>query len=166
MDQHSLNQIRLLHPIAMADAFEAWNEVQASMPDGIAVIVAESYRSFQRSSELYRLGRTLVNPDGRSGEKPMGHIVTWAQAGESWHNWGLAFDMEMTSNGHPDWTVGPHWLKAVSIMKAHGWEWGGDFTGGKTDNPHFEKKYGHTLKGLMALHNAGKFIPGTTYVQI
>ena len=165
MDAHSLNQISLLHPCARTEVSEAWEKVQQAMPKNINVIIAESYRSFERSDHLYQLGRTLVNPDGCSAEKPLGNIITWAKAGQSWHNWGLAFDISMTCNHKADWTVGPHWLSVVRIMQTYGWEWGGNFPKGKTDNPHFEKKYGQTLSGLMALRRAGKLITGTPYVN-
>ncbi len=165
MDTHSINQIALLHPIARFDCTNAWTEVQADMPPNVKVQVGESLRSFERTDALYKLGRTVVNPDGKSANKAMGNIVSWAMAGLSWHDWGLAFDMTMTTNGREDWAVGPNWMKVVAIMKKHGWEWGGDFPKGKEDDPHFEKKYSQTLNGLMTLHKAGKFIPGTQYIQ-
>jgi peptidoglycan L-alanyl-D-glutamate endopeptidase CwlK len=166
MDTHSINQIALLHPIARIDCTNVWTEVQAAMPQDVIVRVGESLRSFERTDALYKLGRTVVNPDGKSEAKPMGNIVSWAKAGLSWHDWGLAFDMAMLTNGQEDWVIGPNWMKVVAIMKKHGWDWGGDFPEGKKDGPHFEKKYGQTLQGLITLHSERKFIPGTKYVQI
>ena len=165
MDTHSFTQIALLHPCARTEVTEAFKNVQVSMPPNINVIIDESYRSFERSDHLYELGRTIINPDGHSAEKPLGNIITWAKAGQSWHNWGLAFDIKLFFDQKVDWTVGPHWMKVVEIMHGYGWQWGGNFPKGKTDPPHFEKKYGQTLSGLMELRSAGKLIKGTPYVN-
>jgi len=92
--------------------------------------------------------------------------VTKAAAGQSYHNYGLAFDFAMITNGQDDDTVGPNWLKVVSIMEAAGMFWGGNFPEGFHDNPHFENRYGYNWRQLLDLYNAGTFIPGTQYVQI
>ncbi len=168
MDQHSIQQVATAHPHARMDFTNAMIEVQANMPDNVEVIWFEIYRSFEHTAALYKLGRTVVNPDGKSKSKPMGNIVSWAKAGESWHDWGLAGDIAMFTNGKPDYVVGPNWMKVVEIMKKHGFTWGGDFPKqpvDETDPPHFEKKYGQSLNGLMAMRNAGKFIPGTEYID-
>jgi peptidoglycan L-alanyl-D-glutamate endopeptidase CwlK len=158
MDSRSLTALETLHPAIRPDAIAAWTEVQAAMAANVKVIVIQGYRTFAESNALYAQGRTAP-----------GDIVTFAPAGESFHNYGLAFDFAMVTNGKDDYNVGPHWMQVVTIMKKHGWTWGGDFPKepvDKTDNPHFEKKLGHNWRDLLALHNAGKFIPGTTYVEI
>lgn len=154
MDQRSLDNLNTLHPKLRQSAIDAWTEAQAAMPDNTKIIVVQGLRTFKESDDLYAQGRT----------KP-GSIVTNAGAGKSYHNYGLAFDFEMITNGKTDWVVGPHWLKVVEIMKKHGMSWGGDF---KTlpDAPHFENRYGFNWRQLFALHDAGKFIPGTEYVDI
>ncbi len=154
MDERSLAQLNTLHPKFRPSAREAWAEAQAAMPDNVQIIITQGYRTFEESDDLYAQGRTKPGP-----------IVTNASAGKSIHNYGLAFDFSMITNGKTDWVVGPIWMKVVEIMKKHGMKWGGDF---KTivDRPHFENSYGYTYKELLALHNAKKFIPGTEYVDI
>lgn len=155
MDKRSLDNLDTLHPKFKPSAIEAWTEAQALMPDNVQIIVVQGLRSFAESNALYEQGRTTKGP-----------IVTKAKAGESYHNYGLAFDFEMITNNHEDDIVGPNWLKVVEVMKKHGMTWGGEFPQSFHDNPHFENKYGHNWRDLLALHNAGNFIPGTTYVNI
>lgn len=154
MDQQSLKELGTLHPKFRPSAVIAWEEAQAAMPDNVKIIVTQGLRSFEESDRLYAQGRTAP-----------GEIVTNSPGGKSYHNYGLAFDFSMLTNGKEDWIVGPNWMKVVEIMKKHGMTWGGDFTTIK-DAPHFENKYGHNYKDLLALHKAGDFIPGTQYVNI
>src|ERR1700744_327898 len=143
MDTRSLNNLNTLHPKFRQPAIDAWTEAQAAMPANTQIIVIQGLRTFEESDDLYKLGRTVVNPDGKSASKPMGNIVTKAGAGQSYHNYGLAFDFAMVTNNRTDYVVGPNWMKVVSIMEAHGMFWGGNFPDGFKDNPHFENRYGH-----------------------
>lgn len=154
MDARSLTNINTLHPKLRQLATKAWYEVQLAMPDGVQVIVIQGLRTFGESNALYAKGRTAPGP-----------VVTDAPAGESYHNYGLAFDFAMITNGKNDYVVGPNWMKVVEIMKAAGFAWGGDFEDLK-DYPHFEMTFGHNWRDLLVFHNAGKFIPGTSYVEI
>lgn len=155
MDKRSLDNLNTLHPKFRLSAIAAWTEAQAAMPGNVQIIVVEGLRSFAESNDLYAQGRTAPGP-----------IVTKAKAGQSYHNYGLAFDFAMITNGKDDEVVGPNWLKVVSVMKAHGMQWGGDFPEGFHDNPHFENHYGLNWRTLLALYNSGHFIDGTQYVDI
>lgn len=166
MDNRSLTNIQTLHPKFRAIVMPAWQEAQNVMPFNTQIIVIEGIRAFEQSKYDFDLGRTIVNPNGKSKKKPMGDIITWATAGQSYHNYGLAFDFAMITNGKDDYIVGPLWMKVVAIMEKYGLFWGGDFGGEKIDEPHFENKFGHNWRDLLQLYNAGKFIPGTQYVQI
>lgn len=154
MDSKSQEEIATLHPKLRDDAMSAWTECQAAMPNNVSISISQGYRTFAESDALYAQGRTTP-----------GEIVTNAKAGQSYHNYGLAFDMTMTTNGKEDWVVGPNWMKVVTIIKAYGWTWGGDFTTIK-DEPHFEKRFGYSWQTLKQLHDTDKLIPNTTYVQI
>jgi len=125
------------------------------MPDNVQVVVIQGLRTFAESDALYAQGRTAPGP-----------IVTKAAAGQSYHNYGLAFDFKMITDGKEDDVVGPHWMIVVKIMKAYGMTWGGDFPEGFHDNPHFENKFGHNWRDLLALYNSKTFIPNTEYVLI
>lgn len=155
MDARSLSNLNTLHPILRPGAIEAWTEAQAAMPDNVQIVVIQGLRSFSESDALYAQGRTTPGP-----------IVTKAAAGQSYHNYGLAFDFSMITDGKEDDIVGPHWMQVVAIMEKHGMFWGGNFPEGFHDNPHFENRYGHNWRDLLALHDAGNFISGTTYVNI
>jgi peptidoglycan L-alanyl-D-glutamate endopeptidase CwlK len=154
MDARSLSNLQTLHPKFMQQAIDAWTQAEAAMPSNVQVIVICGIRTFAESNMLYSQGRTTPRP-----------IVTNAPAGESFHNYGLAFDFDMVTDGKDDNVVGPHWMTVVGIMKAAGMEWGGDWAS-FPDNPHFENRYGYTWQQLLAKHNSGDFIPGTTFVNI
>jgi peptidoglycan L-alanyl-D-glutamate endopeptidase CwlK len=46
------------------------------------------------------------------------------------------------------------WMEVVNIFKQFGWEWGGDWK--FTDNPHFQKSLGYSVRQLLELHTKGK----------
>lgn len=154
MDARSLANLTTLHPKFRPSAIVAWTEAQSNMPPNVQIIVVQGLRTFAESDAIYQQGRTKPGP-----------IVTMAKAGQSYHNYGLAFDFAMITDGKDDTVVGHHWLKVVEIMRKYGMTWGGDFPK-FPDNPHFENKCGHTWQDLLTLYNAGKFIEGTAYVNI
>jgi peptidoglycan L-alanyl-D-glutamate endopeptidase CwlK len=155
MDARSLDNLNTLHPKFRESAINTWTIAQAAMPPNVQIIVIQGLRTFAESNALYAQGRTAPGP-----------IVTDAPAGESYHNYGLAFDFAMITDGKDDYVVGPHWMTVVGIMKAAGMTWGGDFPPNLVDNPHFENKYGYGWRDLLAKHNAQDFISGTTFVNI
>lgn len=155
MDARSLSNLQTLHPKFQPSAIQAWTEAQGAMPSNVQIVVIQGLRSFAESDALYAQGRTKPGP-----------IVTKAAAGQSYHNYGLAFDFQMLTDGKEDDIVGPHWMQVVSIMEKYGMFWGGNFPEGFHDNPHFENRYGYNWRDLLTKHNAGDFIPGTTFVNI
>jgi len=154
MDERSLKELNTLHPKFRQSAIDAWTEAQAAMPDNVKIVVTQGLRTFEESDKLYAQGRTAPGPK-----------VTNSAAGQSYHNYGLAFDFSMITNGKTDWVLGPNWMKVVEIMKKHGMAWGGDFKS-IVDNPHFENRFGFNWRQLLAKHKAGDFITGTQYVNI
>lgn len=84
-------------------------------------------RSFAEQQAVYDQGR--ANP---------GAIVTYAKPGDSYHQYGLAFDVVPTAyKTMPGWNPsGPLWDRIGAIGKTLGLNWGGDFS--KPDKPHFE----------------------------
>lgn len=154
MDTRSLQQINTLHPKWRPMVLAAWQEAQDAMPDNVKIIIVQGLRSMAESDALYAQGRT----------KP-GKIVTNAPGGSSYHNYGLAFDFAMITNGKDDYVVGPNWMKVVNIMESHGMTWGGTFPT-IVDDPHFENRFGHNWRELKAKYDAKDFIKGTEYVNI
>lgn len=104
---------------------------------GIPLVVTQTLRTFEEQQALYDQGRT----------KP-GKIVTNAKAGESPHNFGLAFDVAFkTPGGGVTWD-GP-WQQVGGIGANIGLSWGGRWKGFK-DFPHFEVKNWKTRKPEVA----------------
>lgn len=112
---------------------------------GIDIVITEEYRTKEEQDALYAQGRT----------EP-GQIVTSARGGESYHNYGLAFDFAvLDEDGEIHWDVerdgnnsGTADYKEVGeIGKDLGLEWGGDWQG-FTDYPHFQQSYGWNISDL------------------
>ncbi len=112
---------------------------------GVAVLITQGLRTVQEQDDLYAQGRS--NP---------GKIVTNAKGGQSWHNFGLAFDIVvLDSVGKAEWdTAHPGWKEAAKIGKSLGLEWGGDWKSFK-DLPHFQLVNGLTLAKCRELFPQG-----------
>lgn len=137
IDSRDINQ---LHPTVQ----DLCNQFIAKCKDeGITVIITSTYRDNEKQTELYNQGRN-GNP---------GKIITNAKAGQSIHNYRLAFDFCPISNGQPCWNDTLLFIKCGSIGKSLGLTWGGDFKSIK-DMPHFEYTNGLTLADL----ESGKMI--------
>lgn len=98
---------------------------------GINLRVTSEFRSFDEQNKLYAQGRTTVGP-----------IVTNAKGGESFHNYGVAFDVAIVRNGVLDYNITP---LVAWIGKFLGLTWGGNWDG-FVDKPHFQYDCGYTLK--------------------
>ena len=91
---------------------------------GIPAVVHSGYRSNAEQAALYAQGRTTP-----------GAIVTKAEPGESWHNYGLAYDLAiLTHDGKPSWPDDNGvWDPLGAIGESLGLSWGKSFG----DRPHF-----------------------------
>jgi peptidoglycan L-alanyl-D-glutamate endopeptidase CwlK len=127
-------KIEDLHPIVKAKAEQFIKKCDAA---GIDVLITSTYRDHESQSELYAQGRT----------KP-GKIVTKAKAGQSWHNWRVAFDVVPLRNGKPVWGTsgvdGELWEKVGKIGESVGLEWAGRWKTFK-EYAHFQYTGGLTL---------------------
>lgn len=126
----------LLEPVkARAEAM-----LEQCKKEGIELLVTSTFRDFEAQTRLYAQGRGLP-----------GNIVTYARAGDSWHNWQRAFDVVPLRNGKPIWSTRGHdkyiWLKIGDIGVSCGLEWGGNWER-HPDYPHFQDRLGRTLYGL------------------
>ncbi|MCQ6280882.1 M15 family metallopeptidase [Bacillus sp. EB600] len=119
--------------------------IQQAAKKGIVVVITNGFRSVEEQNRLYEQGRTT-----------QGTIVTNAQGGESYHNYGLAVDFALKTpsgnviwdrkydgnkNGRTDWT------EVVEIAKSVGFTWGGDWAKFK-DYPHLQMDFGLTIADL------------------
>ena len=104
------------------------------------VIIVVTFRSWDDQDVVYAQGRTQP-----------GVIVTDAKAGDSYHNWGLAFDCAPVENGVIAWDD----INTFNIMgnlgQQVGLEWGGNWTTfdiNILDTPHFQYTFGLTTEQL------------------
>lgn len=138
-DSRSLDD---LHPRVRVMAGQL---LEQSATAAIPLTVTFTLRSMATQAALYAQGRTRPGP-----------VVTNAQAGHSFHNFGLALDVVPTELlALPHWGDTPGhqartdalWAKVGAIGKRVGFRWGGEFTTIK-DRPHFEWSGGLTLAQL------------------
>jgi peptidoglycan L-alanyl-D-glutamate endopeptidase CwlK len=144
----SEQRINQLHPKIRDKVREFINKADKA---GIQLRITSGLRSWDEQQKLYNQGRT----------EP-GAIVTNAKPGESYHNFGLAFDVVPIVNGQADFNT-PYWNKIAQIGKSVGFIWGGDFKSIK-DKPHFEMNFGGTLAQFRNLYTSGKTTEG--YINI
>ena len=93
---------------------------------GLDARVISGTRTYAEQNALYRQGRF-----GNSGLR-----VTNAKAGQSWHNFGRAWDIGIFENGKY-LTDGPEYAQAAPFGKIPGVQWGGDWKSFK-DKPHYQ----------------------------
>ncbi len=148
-DQKSKDRILLLHP-KVRDSFTSFI-TNAENDLNVTLRISQGMRTFAEQQAIYDQGRTLP-----------GKIVSNAKPGSSFHNYGLAVDLVQIINGVANWDF--DYNKLVSYTPP-GMKWGGSFRTFK-DMPHFEIGFGKTWRELLALYEAGKFIPGTKFVQL
>ncbi len=110
-----------LVPIVAKKAFEF---IRLCKEAGIDVLITSTYRDMESQTALYAQGRTTP-----------GNIVTNAKAGESYHNWHVAFDFVPMKFGKCIWNDIGLFKQCGDIAKTIGLEWAGDWV-------HF-KEYAH-----------------------
>jgi len=156
MDQITLDRIEFAHPAVRKELKEQYLEINNKLPKYCRLRFAYVLRTPEEQHKLY-----LQRPK-----------VTNADAWQSIHNYGLAFDIVLLydndKNGtfeEASWSMTkdfdrdgiPEWKEVVTYFKSKGWSWGGDWKSFK-DAPHFEKTFGHTWRTLLPLVTKGKVI--------
>lgn len=128
-----------LHPLVQA---KARLMIERCRQSGIDLLITSTYRDFESQDALYAQGRSVP-----------GRKVTNARAGQSFHNYLVAFDVVPLVHGKPMWeTVGAAahvWKQIGDIGKSCGLEWAGDWTTFR-EFPHFQYTAGLTLKDFQA----------------
>jgi peptidoglycan L-alanyl-D-glutamate endopeptidase CwlK len=95
---------------------------------GITLIITSTYRDNECQNKLYAQGRTAP-----------GKIVTNAKAGESYHNYRIAFDVVPLRNGKPIWDSADQvWRQIGKLGEECGLEWAGRWTGKIKETAHFQ----------------------------
>lgn len=126
----------LIYPPFLAAMFDAIAEIRDVRKAKYYALKDGGFRSFAVQSKLYFQGRTMPGPK-----------VTWALAGQSPHNFGLAIDFcrdaDVDRAGlQPDWKPESYDLLG-EVVKKHGLVWGGDWNHPerptqKSDRPHVQ----------------------------
>lgn len=105
--------------------------------------LAEIQRRAQQLRELYDrpdLADVLLGVGPQTGIK----IVTWSAPGQSYHQYGLAFDGVPLREGKPVWSATDAedrtlWMKYGELVQEVGLEWAGDWSPGKREYPHAQE---------------------------
>jgi peptidoglycan L-alanyl-D-glutamate endopeptidase CwlK len=133
MDAISAQRIALLYP----ELARRWTIIDGLLVNqGVEVRVTAGLRTWAQQDALYAQGRTAP-----------GKIVTYAQGGQSWHQYGVALDFVPMLNGIPQWNTSyPAWAITINLAKQWGLTSGADWPSPKTDIPHlqFTAPYGDT----------------------
>lgn len=127
MDAISERRLTEVHPLLASKIRQLSDTVAADQPP-VHLRVTQALRTWSEQARLYALGRS--DP---------GRVVTNAQPGHSWHQFGLAVDVvPLGQDGQPDWnTSHPIWQRLVAAGTALGLQAGARF---RTfpDYPHFQ----------------------------
>jgi peptidoglycan L-alanyl-D-glutamate endopeptidase CwlK len=168
-DKVSTERVAILHPKVRQEVSDCIEKAEVGFPPGIAIRIVQGLRTIDEQNAIYAQGRT----------KP-GKIVTKAQGGHSYHNYGLAIDFALLYDKNGDgkyeelsWDTAKDgdddglkdWMEVVKVFEDAGWVWGGRFSTIK-DAPHLQKTFGLKISTLLTMYNARNFIDGTKYVKI
>lgn len=105
---------------------------------GVKLLIISGLRSFQVQDVIWQQGRSLP-----------GNIVTNAKAGMSYHNYGLAIDVQILNKDFDSY------IPKVGRLGAWlGFTWGGYFKN-LVDRPHFQYTFGKDIGDYLATWQAG-----------
>lgn len=131
-----------LHPVVKENKQKL---IDRAKEKGINVVITEGFRSIEKQNALYEQGRSTE-----------GKIVTNAEGGTSYHNYGLAIDFALKNKqGNIIWNTEydgnnngtSDWMEVVTIAKNLGFEWGGDWEHFR-DYPHLQMTFGLRIREL------------------
>ncbi|UOF91667.1 peptidoglycan-binding protein [Fodinisporobacter ferrooxydans] len=122
----SSNALRSLNPHVASMATRFLELTRANQLD---VHIYAAFRSWDEEDRLFAQGRWTP-----------GNIVTNARGGDSYHNWGLAFDAAPYENGMISNDV-EKFKRMGQLGLQVGLEWGGNFKS-IVDYPHFQFTFG------------------------
>lgn len=167
-DSISIPRVAALHPKIRVEVAELIDKAEEKLP-GVAIRVVQGGRTFPEQDALYAKGRTAP-----------GRRVTNSKAGQSYHNYFLAFDIALMYDKDKNGTYESlswdtlkdfdrdgeaDWMEVVDIFEQAGYVWGGRFSN-FSDNPHFEKTFGNNWRQLLEKYRRKEFIQVTEYLAI
>ena len=112
--------------------------INSCKKNNIDIIITSTYRDAESQNALYAQGRTLP-----------GKKVTNAKAGQSFHNWRVAFDFVPIVGGKAIWNDDTLWTKCGEIAEGIGLEWAGRWKTFK-ETAHCQYTGGLTLADFQA----------------
>lgn len=155
MNPRTEKAIATLHPSIRGLVTAGVNKADMALDGRAKIIIVQALRTFPEQDALFK-------------KRPK---VTNAKAGQSYHNYGLAFDFCLQVDGKDiswdtakDWD-GDHiadWMEVATIFSALGFKWGKAFN----DLPHFEMTFNYNWRDLLVKYNKKDFISGTVYVNL
>jgi peptidoglycan L-alanyl-D-glutamate endopeptidase CwlK len=101
---------------------------------GIDILITSTYRDMESQTSLYAQGRTTK-----------GNIVTNAKAGQSFHNYRVAFDFVPIVGGKCIWNDTGLFAKCGRIAESLGLEWAGAWGGKFKETAHCQFTGGLSL---------------------
>jgi peptidoglycan L-alanyl-D-glutamate endopeptidase CwlK len=117
-------------------AFLASELLGLTKAHNLEVRIIAAFRSWDEEDRLFALGRTEPGP-----------IVTNARGGDSYHNWGLAFDAAPFENNRISNDIAK-FKQMGSLGEQVGLKWGGSFKS-IVDLPHFQYSFGLSTEDLL-----------------
>ena len=141
LSQYNIDKINTLHPEIRSNTTLMLQNLQK---EGVTVEITLALRTYEEQDALYAKGR---NEKGEivDGSK----VVTNAKGGQSYHNFGLAFDLTVyDKNGKKNWNKeSEDWKKVIEEGKKQGFDAGAEWED-FPDLPHFENTFNFTPKQL------------------
>lgn len=134
---------RLLTDLSPHIQQECTKHLKLCKDHGIDAFLTCTFRSAQEQDSLYHQGRKLI----LGKWVKIGRVVTNAMAGFSAHQFGLAYDLGIITNGKINWDASsPDWLLAGHLGESiYGIEWLGNPKSKFKESAHFQlidwKKY-------------------------
>ena len=141
LSENNINKINTLHPEIRESVIKMLKNLKEA---GEIVEISLAYRSYDEQDKLYNKGR---NDKGEVTDPSK--VVTNAKGGQSYHNFGLAFDLTVyDKDGKKNWKKdSDSWKKVIDEGKKQGFDAGAEWTD-FPDLPHFEKTFGLSQKKL------------------
>jgi len=165
-DEITMKRIATLHPKIREEVKQAYLYINNNLlGKGTRLRFSYTTRTFEEQDELYAQGRTKV-----------GKKVTNAKAGQSFHNYGLAFDIVMLYDKDGNGTFETaswdtkydgdkdgisDWLEITKHLVGLGYQNGFISNGKKWDLPHFQKTFGYNWKQLKVKIDNGDYFEET-----
>lgn len=167
MDKITIERIKEAHPNVREMLMAQYLEANNLLGKGVRLRFAYVYRSPELQRKLFNSVPKITNAD----------------AWQSIHNYGLAFDIVLLidKNGDGIFEEATYdtlkdfdgdkiadWMEVTNYFKSKGWEWGGDWKKFK-DKPHFQMDFGFdwkVLKQRIERNIVIKDVNGITYPKI